>query len=97
MVGNSGKVHFIVELQQITRNLWLGFHNKKLRSLVCSKPELKIETQKQSPNMTEQENVFNGFVNVAPPKVTQFMILFSIWVGVGGWMATFDNGTAVSY
>ena len=44
--------------------------------------------------MTEQqEDVSTSIVNVRPPtpKVTRFMILFSLWVGVGGWMATFDN------
>ena len=50
-------------------------------------PEHKVETQKQSPNMTEQENVPNGFVNVAPPKVTQFMIFFQYGSASGdGWL-----------
>jgi MFS transporter, SP family, sugar:H+ symporter len=31
-------------------------------------------------------------VRLAEQKVTGFMIFFSIWVGIGGWITSFDNG-----
>ena len=40
---------------------------------------------------TEQEEIPNRSV-LGSQKVTGFMILFSFWVGVGGWITSFDNG-----
>ena len=50
-----------------------------------------VNAEIQKLNMTEHENGANSIVIVTTPKVTRFMIFFSMWVGVGGWMATFDN------
>ena len=40
--------------------------------------------------MTEHEEISNGST-LGTQKVTWFTILFSMWVGVGGWITSFDQ------